>query len=53
MLVRGIERRSRTITSTATRLALLTTDVFQLVLEDLAWRCRWAAVLYALLSWTV
>lgn len=45
LLVRGIERRSRTIATPATRLALLVPDVSQLVLEGLARRHRWAAVI--------
>lgn len=43
MLVRGIERRSRTIIVPAARLVLLTPDLFQLaVFERMARRYRWA-----------
>ena len=42
MLVRGIERRSRTIIVPAARLALLTPDFFQLAVERMARRHRWA-----------
>jgi NAD(P)-dependent dehydrogenase (short-subunit alcohol dehydrogenase family) len=45
MLVRGIERRSRTVVIPAARLALLTPDVFQLVVERMARRHRWAATI--------
>ena len=45
MLVRGMERRSRTISTPAVRLALLTPDVFQLFLEGLARRRRWASAI--------
>jgi NAD(P)-dependent dehydrogenase (short-subunit alcohol dehydrogenase family) len=45
LLVRGIERRSRTIATPATRLALLVPDVFQLALEGLARRHGWAATI--------
>lgn len=45
LLVRGIERRSRTIATPATRLALLVPDVFQLALEGLARRHGWAAAI--------
>ncbi len=45
MLVRGIERRSRTIATAAARLALLFPDVFQLALEGLARRHGWAAAI--------
>jgi NAD(P)-dependent dehydrogenase (short-subunit alcohol dehydrogenase family) len=40
MLVRGIERRSRTIVVPAARLALLTPDLFQLAVERMARRHR-------------
>jgi NAD(P)-dependent dehydrogenase (short-subunit alcohol dehydrogenase family) len=42
MLVRGIEQRSRTIIVPAARLALLTPDIFQLAVERMARRHRWA-----------
>lgn len=42
MLVRGIELRSRTIVVPAARLALLTPDLFQLAVERMARRHRWA-----------
>lgn len=42
MLVRGMERRSRTIIVPAARLALLTPDLFQLAVERMARRHRWA-----------
>src|SRR2546426_5606267 len=45
LLVRGIERRSRTIATPATRLALLVPDVFQLALEGLARRHGWAVTI--------
>ncbi len=45
MLVRGIEHRSRTIATPVTRLALLLPDVFQLVVEGLARRHRWAGAI--------
>lgn len=45
LLVRGIERRARTIATPAARLALLAPDVFQLGLESLARRNRWAAAI--------
>ena len=45
MLVRGIERRSRTIATPATRLALFVPDVFQLVVEGMARRHGWAAAI--------
>ncbi len=45
MLVRGIEHRSRTVATPATRLVLLVPDVSQLVLERLARRHRWAAAI--------
>jgi NAD(P)-dependent dehydrogenase (short-subunit alcohol dehydrogenase family) len=45
MLVRGIERRSRTVSTASVRLALLVPNVFQLALEGLARRNRWAAVI--------
>ena len=41
MLVRGIERRSRTIVVPATRLALLTPEIFQLAVERIACRHKW------------
>ena len=45
LLVRGIESRSRTIATPATRLALLVPDVFQLAMEGLARRYGWAAAI--------
>ena len=45
MLVRGIERRSLTVITPAARLARLSPAVFQLGLEGLARRRRWAAVI--------
>jgi NAD(P)-dependent dehydrogenase (short-subunit alcohol dehydrogenase family) len=42
MLVRGMERRSRTIIVPAARLALLAPDIFQLSVERMARRHRWA-----------
>ena len=42
MLVRGIEQRSRTIIVPAARLALLAPDLFQLAVERMARRHRWA-----------
>jgi hypothetical protein len=45
MLVRGIEHRKRTIVTPAARLALLVPDVFQLTMETLARRNRWAAII--------
>jgi NAD(P)-dependent dehydrogenase (short-subunit alcohol dehydrogenase family) len=45
LLVRGMERRSRTIATPATRLALLVPDVFQLTVESLARRRGWAAAI--------
>lgn len=45
LLVRGIERRSRTIATPAVRLALLVPVVSQLAVESLARRHRWAAVI--------
>jgi NAD(P)-dependent dehydrogenase (short-subunit alcohol dehydrogenase family) len=45
LLVRGIERRSRTIATPAARLALLVPVVSQLVVEGLARRHKWAAVI--------
>lgn len=42
MLVRGIEQRSRTIIVPAARLALLTPGIFQLAVERMARRHRWA-----------
>jgi NAD(P)-dependent dehydrogenase (short-subunit alcohol dehydrogenase family) len=48
MLVRGIEQRSRTIITPAARLALLTPDLFQLAMERMARRHRWAAAIQKL-----
>jgi len=45
MLVRGMEHRSRTIATPATRLVLLAPDVFQLAVEGLARRHRWAVAI--------
>jgi NAD(P)-dependent dehydrogenase (short-subunit alcohol dehydrogenase family) len=45
LLVRGIERRSRTIATPTARLALLVPAVSQLAEESLARRHRWAAVI--------
>lgn len=45
LLVRGMERRSRTIATPAARLALLVPDVFQLAVEGLARRHGWAAAI--------
>jgi NAD(P)-dependent dehydrogenase (short-subunit alcohol dehydrogenase family) len=45
MLVRGMERRSRTVSTASVRLALLVPGVFQLAVEGLARRNRWAAVI--------
>jgi NAD(P)-dependent dehydrogenase (short-subunit alcohol dehydrogenase family) len=45
LLVRGIERRSRTIATPAARLALLAPDVFQLAVESLARRYGWATAI--------
>ncbi len=45
MLVRGIEQRSRTIIVPAARLALLAPDLFQLAVERMARRHRWASVI--------
>src|SRR5438552_1701994 len=45
LLVRGIERRSRTIATPATRLALLVPDVFQLTVENMARRHNWATAI--------
>jgi short-subunit dehydrogenase len=45
MLVRGIEHRSRTIATPATRLAILVPDVFQLAMEGMARRHGWAAAI--------
>jgi NAD(P)-dependent dehydrogenase (short-subunit alcohol dehydrogenase family) len=42
MLVRGIELRSRTIIVPAARLALLAPDLFQLAVERMARRHKWA-----------
>jgi NAD(P)-dependent dehydrogenase (short-subunit alcohol dehydrogenase family) len=42
MLVRGMERHSRTIIVPAARLALLAPDIFQLSVERMARRHRWA-----------
>ncbi len=52
LLVRGIERRSRTIATPATRLALLVPDVFQLALEGLARRHGWAAAIREITSFS-
>lgn len=48
MLVRGIERRSRTIIVPAARLALLMPDLFQLAVERMARRHRWATAIQKL-----
>jgi NAD(P)-dependent dehydrogenase (short-subunit alcohol dehydrogenase family) len=48
MLVRGIERRSRTIIVPAARLALLAPEIFQLAVERMARRHRWAAAIQKL-----
>jgi NAD(P)-dependent dehydrogenase (short-subunit alcohol dehydrogenase family) len=48
MLVRGMERRSRTIVVPAARLALLAPDVFQLAVERMARRHRWSFVIQKL-----
>jgi NAD(P)-dependent dehydrogenase (short-subunit alcohol dehydrogenase family) len=48
MLVRGIEQRSRTIVAPAARLALLTPDLFQLAVERMARRNRWAEAIQKL-----
>jgi hypothetical protein len=45
LLVRGIERRSRTIATPAARLALLVPEVFQLAVEGLARRRGWATAI--------
>jgi len=45
LLVRGMERRSRTIATPATRLALLVPEVFQLAVEGLARGHGWAAAI--------
>ena len=45
LLVRGMERRSRTIATPATRLALLVPELFRLVVEGLARRHGWAAAI--------
>jgi hypothetical protein len=42
MLVRGMEQRSQTIVVPLARLALLTADLFQLAVERMARRHRWA-----------
>jgi NAD(P)-dependent dehydrogenase (short-subunit alcohol dehydrogenase family) len=42
MLMRGVERRSRTIVVPGARLALLAPDVFQLAVERMARRHRWS-----------
>jgi len=42
MLVRGMEQRSQTIVVPLARLALLTADIFQLAVERMARRHRWA-----------
>jgi len=46
MLVRGMEHRSRTIVTPAGHLALLVPDVFQLAMERLALRNRWASIIH-------
>lgn len=46
MLVRGIERRSRTVCQPVARLAFLAPDVAQLSLEGLARRRGWSAVIH-------
>jgi len=46
LLVRGMEHRSRTIATPATRLALLVPDVSQLAVERLARRHGWAAIIH-------
>lgn len=50
MLVRGIEQRSRTIVVPAARLALLTPDLFQLAVERMALRHRWATAIQKLVQ---
>jgi NAD(P)-dependent dehydrogenase (short-subunit alcohol dehydrogenase family) len=45
LLVRGMEHRSRTIATPATRLALLIPDIFQLTVERLARRHGWAVAI--------
>ncbi len=45
MLVRGMEHRRRTSATPAAHLALLVPDVFQLTMETLARRNRWAAII--------
>jgi NAD(P)-dependent dehydrogenase (short-subunit alcohol dehydrogenase family) len=45
MLLRGMEHRRRTIATPAAHLALLVPDVFQLTMETLARRNRWAAII--------
>jgi NAD(P)-dependent dehydrogenase (short-subunit alcohol dehydrogenase family) len=45
LLVRGMERRSRTIATPATRLALLVPDICQLVVENMARRHNWATAI--------
>lgn len=45
LLVRGIEHRSRTVAMPATRLALACPNAFQLVMEGLARRHRWAVAI--------
>ena len=47
MLVRGIERRSRTVCKPVARLAFLAPAVSQLVVEHLARRHGWAAIIRA------
>jgi hypothetical protein len=42
MLVRGMERRSRSIIVPAARVALLVPEIFQLAVERMARRHRWA-----------
>jgi hypothetical protein len=46
MLVRGMEHRSRTIATPATRLVILVPDVFQLAIERLALRHGWATIIH-------
>jgi NAD(P)-dependent dehydrogenase (short-subunit alcohol dehydrogenase family) len=48
MLVRGIERRSRTIIVPVARLALLTSEIFQLAVERMARRHKWATTIQKL-----
>ena len=46
LLVRVMQHRSRTIATPTARLALLVPDVFQLVVERLARRHGWAAIIH-------